>query len=626
MKLNIVGASNFVTRFFEACGPYQWAREFLKNSEEAGATRVEFGIEWQAVERDGVFRRTISDNGSGMDRDRLREFFSTLGAGDKKIGGVHDNFGVGAKIAALPWNPIGMVVISYVGGKPSMIRIELNADTNEYELVEFQMAEGRTSCVVDPSEIDFGDGIDWNRIAPDWARDHGTTIVLLGSDKQPDTILGNPGVGENDIKGLSVYLNSRFWSLVRTEVVVVEVRSEKKTQWPTGPSDRDDARRPNNRSIRGANHFVKDLKAEKGRLAESGEVLLDDGRVRAEWYLWEGERPAIHSYARRPGYIAVRYRGELYEITSDRVDFRHFGVIEQPVRQNLFIVLEPQFYDGKDSLWGVHPDQSRNRLIFTGNGDKGVKLPLSDWGLEFSEVMPKPIVDAIRKARGEGDGSIKDEEYRKRLQEKFGNRWTVRKLVRAKSEASPSAGSIVSGTENVAEKTETPHAPEPSKRRRYRKQARLVRQVRPRAVAGGDGQAVEREVPVSIPSYRYATKEEFEREWLMAQWAPNDPDGPTVILNSDAPMLLEAITYHQEQYPVVHAEEIQDIVKAVYGEVAVAKIAHSEKLAARGVSEEELEETYRSDEALTIALMGLMAEESLIAQRLGKLGRKKSAA
>jgi hypothetical protein len=34
----------------------------------------------------------------------------------------------------------------------------------------------------------------------------------------------------------------------------------------------------------------------------------------------------------------------------------------------------------------------------------------------------------------------------------------------------------------------------------------------------------------------------------------------------------------------------------------------------------------RNEAALTISLMGLLAEESLIAQRLGKLGRKKSAA
>jgi hypothetical protein len=51
MKVNITGASNFVNRMFEACGPYQWAREFLKNSLEAGATKVKFGIEWQAVKK-----------------------------------------------------------------------------------------------------------------------------------------------------------------------------------------------------------------------------------------------------------------------------------------------------------------------------------------------------------------------------------------------------------------------------------------------------------------------------------------------------------------------------------------------------------------------------------------------
>jgi hypothetical protein len=623
MKLDIVGASNFIARFFEACGSYQWAREFLKNSEEAGATHVEFGIEWQAVEQYGVYRRTIIDNGWGLDRERLREFFSTLGTGAKKIGGVHDNFGVGAKIAALPWNPNGMVVISYVGGRAAMIRIELNPGTNEYELVEFQMPGGRTSCVVDPSELDFGDRIDWGGIAPDWARKDGTTIVLLGSDKQPDTILGNPDAGETDIKGLSVYLNSRFWDLSRMEVVVVEVRSEKKAHWPIGQNDKDDARRPNNRTIRGARHFVKDLKAEQATLADSGDVVLEDGRVHTEWYLWEGERPAIHSYARRPGYIAIRYKGELYEITSDRVDFRHFGVVEQAVRQNLFLILEPQLYDGKDSLWGIHPDQSRNRLIFTGDGVKGVKVPLSDWGLKFSEDMPKAIVEAIRRARGDGEGSIRDEEYRKRLQEKFGKRWTVKRLVQAKAEPNQTPGTASAGTEGIAEPPSEPPV-RLSTRRRHR-HTRLIRQVRARAVAGGNGIAIEREVPVSIPSYRFATKDEFDREWIMAQWAPNDPDGPTVILNSDAPMLLEEIAYHQEQYPVVHAEEIQEIVKGVYGEVAVAKIAHSEKLVSRGVSDEELQERYRSDEALTVALMGLMAEESLIAQRLARLGRKKVA-
>ena len=75
MKIQITGASIFVNRMFEACGRFQWAREFLKNSLEAGAKRVEFGIEWQAVAKAGVYRRTIIDDGIGMDADELLKFF-----------------------------------------------------------------------------------------------------------------------------------------------------------------------------------------------------------------------------------------------------------------------------------------------------------------------------------------------------------------------------------------------------------------------------------------------------------------------------------------------------------------------------------------------------------------------
>lgn len=51
MKLRITGASKFTDRFFEAAGPYQWARECLVNAIEAKAKNVHFGIEWQGVEQ-----------------------------------------------------------------------------------------------------------------------------------------------------------------------------------------------------------------------------------------------------------------------------------------------------------------------------------------------------------------------------------------------------------------------------------------------------------------------------------------------------------------------------------------------------------------------------------------------
>jgi hypothetical protein len=383
MKIQITGASDFTNRMFEACGNYQWAREFLKNSLEAGATQIEFGIEWQGVEKRGVYRRTIMDNGSGMSAQELLDFFSTLGVGAKKIGGVHDNFGVGAKIASLPWNPDGVVVISHKAGKASMIWIMLEPDSGDYELVEFQ-SDGKTTCVIDPRRAGEIDGIDWGAICPPWVKDHGTIVVLLGKDGFQDTVLGNPEAGEKEIKGLSVYLNTRFWDLSNVNVKVVELRTERKSHWPQDPDEKDNARRPNNRTIKGARYYLTDVDAQKGKLGATASVELDKDRVKAEWYLWEGDRPFLSSYAKEGGYIAVRYKDELFHLTSSKVSFRWFGIIEGKVQRNLTIILEPGHYKSRDGVWGVHPDQSRNRLIFSGNGEKGVDLPMSDWGSDLS--------------------------------------------------------------------------------------------------------------------------------------------------------------------------------------------------------------------------------------------------
>ena len=277
MKVNITGASHFVNRMFEACGTYQWAREFLVNSLEANATRVEFGIEWRAVGKHRIYRRTISDNGDGMTGEELIRFFSTLGAGGKKIGGIHENFGVGAKIASLPWNPEGVVVISYKRGRAAMIWIVLDPDSGEYELTEFDV-NGQKTCAPVPSLMD---GIDWNAIRPTWLKDHGTVVVLIGSETQPDTVLGNPDAGESDIKGLSVYLNTRFWDLSAYDVKVVELRSEGKNLWPRKSTERSDARRPNNRRIWGARYFLTEVKVPRGKLKDTGTLPLDGERVSA---------------------------------------------------------------------------------------------------------------------------------------------------------------------------------------------------------------------------------------------------------------------------------------------------------------------------------------------------------
>jgi hypothetical protein len=342
-------------------------------------------------------------------------------------------------------------------------------------------------------------------------------------------------------------------------------------------------------------------------------MLLDEDRVTAEWYLWEGKRPQVHNYAREGGYIAVRYKDELYSLSSGKVQFRAFGVVESKVQQNLTIVLEPQHFSVENGRWGVHPDQSRNRLIFTGDGEKGAELPLHDWGAEFAQNMPEEIRTAIMAARGENSGSIDDEEYRKRLQDKFGDRWTIRQGVivklRSDSEQKESDAEVLVDIHGVRIE------------RKRRKRWKAIKQLVPKALPGKTGIAVERDVIVDVPKYRYGNKDDFEQPWHLALW---DDASNTVVLNPEAPVLLESIKYHQAQYADVYLEEVQKTVMSVFGEVAVAKIAHSQKLR-KLVSDEELREDYRNEKVLTVALMGLLAEESLIAQRLGRLGKKKAA-
>src|SRR3954453_19698176 len=101
-RMKASGIQHQVARVYREGGEFQWVRETLVNSLEAEATRIEFGVEWQAVEERGVYRRVIADNGVGMTPEELVGFFNVWGGGGKPIGGVHENFGISAKSSLLP--------------------------------------------------------------------------------------------------------------------------------------------------------------------------------------------------------------------------------------------------------------------------------------------------------------------------------------------------------------------------------------------------------------------------------------------------------------------------------------------------------------------------------------------
>jgi hypothetical protein len=635
LPMETAGTQHLVNRTYRESGPYQWARETYINAREAGATRVEFGIEWQAVANKGVYRRLIADKGSGMDPAQLVEFFNTYGGGGKPIGGMHENFGVGAKTSLLPWNTYGVIVVSWVDGDPSMIWIYQNSETKEYGLKveraeDPETGEATMEAVYAPYD-DEEHGCHWESIKPDWIEDHGTVIVLLGASPSENTVLGDPDRDvERAAKGLSLYLNRRLWQIPPdVNLTVDELRSTDPGQWPTSeavahgpqPASGPD-RRTNRRRVLGAKYFIEypNPNYKLGKLAASGTEKLADG-TEIDWYLWTGRRPDVHAHAPETGFIGALYKSELYNVTSHHSTYRSFGVVEQSVRQSVWLIIRPPALEG-DAKHGIYPRNDRNALLLRGGPHAGGELPITDWGGEFADNhMPEAIKEAIAESRTDVTGTIDNAEWRERLAERFGSRWRIPKIRVAKN-----------GTHPVDPTQE-------GTRPRITKVVRRRGDRRSQPGVGGRGGTVNfgsrqgtlfgttKQVAGGIPRYRTVTASELG-DAMLAAWAPHDPmhkEG-AVLINIEHEVLRGQIAHWQQQYPDHWAEDIQQEVIDAYGQIAVAKVAHSEFL--KGVLPTKIvEEELRSEAALTMSLLGLMAEESVLATRIGgKFKRKKSAA
>lgn len=623
--MRATGIHHQVDRVYRESGAHQWVRETYINALQADATRCEFGIEWQAVENLGIYRRIIADDGRGMVPDELKGFFNTWGGGGKPIGGVHENFGIGAKSSLLPWNQYGIVVVSWVDGDPAMIWLTAAPDDGEYGLKQFYVDGDDGTTLVEDVITPFNDathGCDWDRIKPAWITDHGTVIVLLGNEPTQHTVLGDPAREEGDIKGISTYLNRRLWEIPPPATLTVdELRSNDPKSWPeseemahrSGGPDR----RTNRRAIEGARHYI-DYPVEsftRGKLTATAAMLLSDGTC-IEWFLWEGDRPAVQSYAALGGFIAAVYDGELYDVNTHHATYRSFGVTEGAVRSKLWLIAHPPIYGA--GSWGVYPRGDRNSLLVQGGARAGEALPFNDWGAEFSDNMPDPIREALREARAGSSGTVEDTSWRDRLADRFGARWKLVRLL-ADRRGKLTVAANQAGT--------LPRAAKPKQRATSSSSGGKGGTAGPTTVGTQPGliPAKQTKVAGGIPTYELVRSDDIGTKGMLAAWAPNHPEHPegAVLVATDHPVMEEQVAHWQAQYAPHLEEQVRDAVLAVYGEVAVAKVAHSEQLKTMMTSHD-VESHLRSEGALTMALLGLISEDAVIATRIGgKLGKFK---
>ena len=616
-EMKITGASVFLNRISAQCGQFQWAREFLKNAIEAGATKVVFGLERQGAERseNPVYRRIIIDNGCGMLASELVSYYMTIGMGAKKVGGVHDNFAMGAKIASMFWNPLGIVVVSYRNGRGAMIDVRWDTERERY--VQMVLPNGQD--IADPETCDWSnyDGVDYGKLKPDWLTDHGTIILLRGSEQQPDTMLGNPDKNEAPSKALISYLNNRFWDLTGLDVRVTRLSGVNREEWIK--SRENGGLRQFQIQARGARYQIehgapRHPESDTQDAYQSGSVMLDSGQVEVMWFLHQPDlttlRHSEHEIA--DGYVAAIYHEELYPVENKVGTFRNFGVFETSVRKRLRLVVRlPLYSPGVQA--GVFPNDARSALFYNGPGLEARPLSLDRWGTEFSQLMPDEIRRAIAEARSDSPSSVDNPELRERLLNRFGSRWLSTGL--ALSEEGKNATSLASRP------SRKPRRADPTRKTKQRIEQFMRGEFGDAAAESGDRKAKDKPTKLNIPRWQYAENSEFENGEL-ASWVRNHPNGPTVMLNQDSPILSDLIKRCQESYPDTLVERVATVVMDTFGTNMVCRIAHIHFGLGKDNTHAELDATYLSDNALTSACFGFYAEEALVAQVLKReLGR-----
>ncbi len=183
-----VGDENFlVTSMIDRCPKSMMLRELVRNAIEAAQTAPagERRVELSGLEIDGGVKLVIWNTGLGMNPEELFRMCD-IASSIRKQNRLDQNFGMGAKVASLPSNRIGMryrschqgrvceVMIGQRDGVYGRLRRELPGSDQLHDVLdvtEEAVAEGRS-------------------LELDW-----TEVVLLGNRPEQDT-LSDPYDGE----------------------------------------------------------------------------------------------------------------------------------------------------------------------------------------------------------------------------------------------------------------------------------------------------------------------------------------------------------------------------------------------------------------------------------------------
>jgi hypothetical protein len=204
--LQVADEDFIVASMIERCPKTMMPRELMMNALEAARLASEGNriVEISAAEVGGVPKLVMWNTGPGMDANELLticDIASSIG----KEKSLTANFGMGAKVASLPSNKLGMRYRSCKNRRVHEV-ILCNRDGTYGRLRRRDPQNGEYHEVIDVTTLAVNDGRALNH---DW-----TEVMLLGNDEKQDTVK-DPFNGDpvQDAQWLATYLYHRFYRL-----------------------------------------------------------------------------------------------------------------------------------------------------------------------------------------------------------------------------------------------------------------------------------------------------------------------------------------------------------------------------------------------------------------------------
>ena len=381
LPMSVADMTFMVNKLGEDCSPLQYIRELTQNAIEAvqhlggEPGEVIWDVNWPHYDLDDVFKLCCIDTGVGMTGPEMVEYINKLSSSlhQQSSGG---NFGVGAKIAAAPRHPHGIVYMSWKQGIGHMIHLWFDPEERVYGLKRWAKNHGEFWTPVS------------NDLKPEQIKNHGTVVVLLGKSDDHNT-MEPPQDTPMKSRWILRYLNTRYFHFP-TEVTV---RAREGWEIP----------RPDShnflRVVEGQGAWLDRKAVSKGAVELAG--------AKAHWWILSESADKDSGHYAPGGHVAAIYQNELYELVYGRAGIARlqaFGIIFGPDR--VVIYVQP---DSKAEK-GVVANIARTQLMAGGQ-----PLDWSAWAAEFRDKMPAEISQLQEQIGAQAD----DHDYKRAISERL---------------------------------------------------------------------------------------------------------------------------------------------------------------------------------------------------------------